>query len=65
LADDRTQHDAYHFSRSAVAQDHDVAYLNRRHGIGEAEARQLIREHGDDWAKLTAAVLALRNSFPR
>lgn len=40
---------------------YEVSYLAKRHGITLSQARGLVSEYGNDWAKLDQAAKALKN----
>lgn len=59
MADDKTNRGEPDRSRVAGGQDFEVDYLARKHGISEEQVRKLIREHGNDRAKVEAAISRL------
>ena len=59
MADDKTNRGEPDRSRVAAGQDFEVEHLARKHGILEEQVRELIREHGNDRAKLEAAISRL------
>ncbi len=48
--------------RVAGGQGYELDYFARKHGISTEQARELIRKHGNDRAKLDAAAEQLKKS---
>jgi hypothetical protein len=62
MADSKTNRSGRDRSRVAAGQGYDVSYFARKHGITAQQARDLIKEVGNDREKLNAAVAKLKGS---
>ena len=52
MSDDKSDRGSGDRSRVASGEDYEVQHFAERHGISAEEARRLIKEHGNDRAKL-------------
>ncbi len=52
MADDPNKRGAGDRIRVAAGEDHEVRYFAEKHGITPDQARELIRQHGNDRATL-------------
>lgn len=59
MADDKTKTGGQDRGRVAGGEGYEVEYFARKHGISAEQARTLIKQHGNDRAKLDAAARAL------
>jgi hypothetical protein len=59
MADDKTKRGAADRSRVAGNQPYEVAYFAKKHGITQAQARALIKKHGNMRKTLDAAARRL------
>jgi hypothetical protein len=55
MSDDKTKQGQQDRSRVAGGEPYEVAYFASRHGLTQAQARDLIAQVGNDRAKLDAA----------
>jgi hypothetical protein len=62
MADDPKKRDARDRNRVAGGQGYEVNYFATKHGITREQARQLIKEIGNDRDKLNAAAARLRKA---
>lgn len=60
MADDKTKRGAQDRSRAAAGQDYELEYFAKKHGISTEQARTLIKQHGNDRAKLDEAAKRLK-----
>lgn len=57
MADDKTNRGEPDRSRVSGSEDYEVRHFAHKHGLTEAEVRELIAKHGNDREKLEAAIL--------
>ena len=60
MPDDKTKRGAADRARVAASQPYEVAYFAKRQGITQAQARALIKNHGNMRKTLDAAAKRLR-----
>jgi hypothetical protein len=56
MTDDKTDRGAQDRARVSAEEPYEVAYFARKHGISEARALEIIRQHGPSRAACDAAV---------
>jgi len=59
LADDTTKRGGTDRARVSANETYEVAYFAKKHGITQAQARDLIKKHGNVRSKLDAAAKRL------
>lgn len=62
MADDKSKRGGGDRRTVSGSQEYEVAYFARKHGISTEQAEALIREVGNDRAKLDAAAQKLKNA---
>ncbi|MER9829145.1 DUF3606 domain-containing protein [Mesorhizobium sp. M0134] len=62
MADDKRKRDFRDRNRVSADEDYEVEYFAEQNGITPDQARQLIKTHGNDRARLTEAAKTLRAS---
>ncbi|MDB5318330.1 MAG: hypothetical protein JWO24_4174 [Rhodospirillales bacterium] len=62
MADDKMKRGGADRQRVAANEPYEVEYFARKHGLSRQEAERLIREIGNDRAKLDAAAEKLQKS---
>ena len=60
MPDDKIKRGGLDRSRVAADEDYEVEYFAKENGITKAQALELIKEHGNDRATLTAAAAKLK-----
>src|ERR1700712_80599 len=55
MADDKSKRGAADRREVSAGEGYEVSYFTKKHGITKAQAEQLIKEHGNNRAKLDAA----------
>jgi hypothetical protein len=60
MSDDKANRGSGDRSRVAGGEDYEVQHFAERHGISADEARRLIKQHGNDRAKLEAEASKLK-----
>jgi hypothetical protein len=60
MADDKSKRGKQDRERLAGGEAYEVEYFARKHGITMEQARQLIKEHGNNRAKLDAEAEKLK-----
>jgi hypothetical protein len=59
MADDKTKRGGTDRARVSASETYEVAYFAKKHGITQAQARDLIKKHGNVRSKLDAAAKRL------
>ena len=60
MADDKSKRGAADRSKVAAGEGYEVSYFARKHGISRDDAQKLIKDVGNDRAKLNAAAEKLK-----
>jgi hypothetical protein len=61
MADDKSKRDFRDRDRVSAKQDYELRHFAEQNGLTTEQARELIRQHGNDREALTAAARKLRN----
>jgi hypothetical protein len=61
MADDKSKRDFRDRDRVSAKQDYEFRHFAEQNGLTTEQARELIRQHGNDREALTAAARKLRN----
>ena len=61
MADDKSKRDFRDRDRVSAKQDYELRHFADQNGLTTEQARELIRQHGNDREALTAAARKLRN----
>jgi hypothetical protein len=60
MSDDKSKQGSGDRSRVAAGEGYEVEHFANKHGISTEEARRLIKEHGNNRAKLDAAASKMK-----
>ena len=61
MADDKSKRDFRDRDRVSAKEDYELRHFAEQNGLTTEQARELIRQHGNDREALTAAARKLRN----
>jgi hypothetical protein len=61
MADDKSKRGAPDRRQVAADEEYEVSYFAKKHGLSIAQADALIKQHGNDCAKLDAAAKKLKD----